>query len=130
MSGKLTPPELRQLAAVHAERPDWAARDTVRVLAKDVSVSAISNADLDWLKQQYRLMQTGFDPHMLRRVAWLCLEPTARPLVDYITAGRHGPGAEVAVADEHAGLSAVFDEGEIRALQTRAGFVVVRHIDI
>lgn len=130
-SGKVSAAELRQLAAVHDERRDWAAMDTVHRILAESDFSAVAFADLDWLRQHYRRLHQAMNLHLLRRAIWLCENPAVTDLVAYWTAGRHtrdGQQTELRAASSFAAFDDLFDPDEIAAVQTRSGFVALNVI--
>jgi len=130
-SGKVIAAELRQLAALHEERRDWAAMDTVHRILAEADFSAVALSDLDWLRQHYRLLHQSMNLHLLRRAIWLCENPVVMDLVAYWTQGRHtrdGQQTEVRAASSFAEFDDLFDGDEVDAVQTGSGFVAVREI--
>lgn len=130
-SGTVTSAELRQLAAQHDARRDWAAMDTVHRIFAEADFSAVALADLDWLRQHYRRLHQSLNLHLLRRAIWLCENPAVMDLVAYWTAGRHtrdGQQTELRAASSFAAFDDLFDAQEIAAIQTRSGFVPLAEI--
>jgi hypothetical protein len=72
----------QQLLAVydfHNSHRDYAAADTVSIVAPETDLSALSLEQLDDVRRRYGILHSSLEFFVLRRSGWLCLAPAARP---------------------------------------------------
>lgn len=85
--GGVTLAELKALAAFMARNPQHMARDTMTFIQPGCDFKAITFAELDTLFAYYAKLYAPLNLQIMRRAAWVCASPAARPHLDHWLSG-------------------------------------------
>jgi hypothetical protein len=132
--GSVTYGELKAVAEFVAANPTFLKRDCLSVAHETCDFDSVELSDLDQLFGGYTALYAPITFQIIRRSAWVCLNPSAQRYVDYWIVGRDARSAMSTTLRqfptyEEAGEWLVLSEAEILALQTRAGFDVVANFE-
>jgi hypothetical protein len=125
--GAVTLGELEAVAAYLAENRSFLKSDCLSLVLPGAHFDRVAFADLDRLFSRYKAIYAPMTFQIIRRSAWLCQSPAARPHVDYWIGGRDTLGAMSSTLRQfdsfaEAGDWLVLSEAETIALAGAHGF--------
>lgn len=133
--GAVTLAELKAQAAFMAQNPEYLRFDTLSLVLEGADFDSVDLRALDAIFARYATMYAPLSFQIMRRSAWLCLSPQARPHVDHWLKGRETRESMSSAVRQfgtfpEAGDWLVLSAEDTATLERRDGFNTVTRFDI
>jgi hypothetical protein len=124
-SGVIRPADLFQLAAFYQQHPQLVHADVISFVGETASGADILLPQLEALRIEFRRLHASAQLALVRRSAWVCPNPAGWRLLEDFLGRRHsrdGQGTEVCLVASLNEADCLFEQDELRTIQTREGF--------